>query len=308
MVSRAPQCKGGPVRVLIAGSSGFLGSHLVDRLRGENHEVVRLVRRAAGAGERRWDPYAGPLGPDVLDGVDAVVNLAGSPTLGNPHSRRWRTELRHSRVTTTRVLADAVARARGRVSFLAGNAIAWYGDHGDEPLPESADSRADTFLGAVTRDWEAATLPARDSGARVVVLRTVPVLDRRSAPLRQLHLLYRLGLGGRVGSGRQYFPMVSLRDWVGAVVHLLGSDVAGPVNVCAPQTPTYAEFNHALAAAVRRPAFLPVPAPLVRVAAGPMAPEVLGSVRAVPQRLLDDGYAFADHDVTAVLRTGLSAD
>jgi uncharacterized protein (TIGR01777 family) len=297
------------VRALIAGSSGFLGSHLVDRLRSDGHVVTRLVRREPSRDELRWDPYAGPLDPAVLGDVDAVVNLAGSPTLGNPHSSRWRHELRRSRVTTTRVLAEAVAAADGRPAFLAGNAIAWYGDHGDEPLPETADSRGGSLLTSVTREWQAATEPAQAAGCRVVLLRTVPVLDRRSAPLRQLRLLYRLGLGGPVGSGRQFFPVVSLRDWVGAVAHLLEhTEVDGPVNVCAPLTPTYGQLNRALAAAVHRPAFLRVPATAVRVAAGPMAPEALGSVRAVPQRLLDSGYEFRDPDVDAVLRTGLSAD
>jgi uncharacterized protein (TIGR01777 family) len=295
------------VRVLVAGSSGFLGSHLVDRLRADGHAVTPLVRREARSGERRWDPYAGPAAPDLLDGIDVVVNLAGSPTLGNPHSERWRTELRRSRVTTTRVLAEAIGRDGGAVDLVAGNGISWYGDHGDEPLAETADSRGQSLLTSVTREWQAATEPASAAGGRVVVLRTAPVMDRRSAPLKQLRLLYGLGLGGPIGSGRQYFPMVSLRDWVGAVAHLVDSAVEGPVNVCAPETPTYAEFNAALAAAVRRPAFLKVPAAAVQVAAGAMAPEALGSVRAVPQRLIDDGYAFADPGVTAVLRTALSA-
>jgi uncharacterized protein (TIGR01777 family) len=295
------------MRVIVAGSSGFLGTHLVDRLRSDGHDVTRLVRREAGAGERRWDPYAGPADPDLLADAEVVVNLAGSPTLGNPHSKRWRTELRRSRVTTTKVLADAIAAGERRPAFVAGNAIAWYGDHGDEPVTEASDSRGHSLLTGVTREWQAATEPARAHGSRVVLLRTVPVLDRRSAPLKQLRLLYGLGLGGPVGSGRQYFPLVSLRDWVGAVAHLVDSRVEGPVNVCAPETPTYAELNRALAAELHRPAFLKVPAPAVKVAAGPMAPEVLGSLRAVPQRLLDDGYSFADRDVAAVLRAGLNA-
>lgn len=294
------------MHVLVAGSSGFLGSHLVDRLRSDGHRVTRLVRREPGNDERRWDPYAGPLDPTALTDVDVVVNLAGSPTLGNPHSKRWRTELRRSRITTTRVLAEAIAADGGRAAFLAGNGISWYGDHGDEPLTEGADSRGQSMLTGVTREWQAATDPARAAGSRVVVLRTAPVLDRRAAPLKQLRLLFRLGLGGPVGSGAQYFPVVSLRDWVGAVAHLAGSTVEGPVNVCAPRTPTNAEFTRALGGAVHRPAVLRVPVTAVRLGGGPMAPEALGSLRVVPQRLLDDGYEFADPDVDAVLRTGLS--
>jgi uncharacterized protein (TIGR01777 family) len=293
------------MRVLVAGSSGFLGSRLVDRLTADGHQVIRLVRRTAGAGEVTWDPYAGPLDPATLDGIDVVVNLAGTPTMGNPHSRKWAHDLRHSRVTTTRVLAEAIAAAPHHPAYLAGNAIAWYGDHGDEPVTEDSDSRGDALLADVTRQWQQATRPAADAGARVVVLRTSPVLDATGAPLKQLRLLYSLGLGGPLGSGRQYFPVISTRDWIGAAAHLITSDVAGPVNMTAPVPPTNAEFSKAIARAVHRPAFLRVPAVAIKVAAGPLAPEVLGSVRAVPARLLDDGYGFADSDIDAMLAAAL---
>jgi uncharacterized protein (TIGR01777 family) len=296
------------VRVVLAGSSGFLGSHLVDELGRRGHEVVRLVRRApAGDGESRWDPYAGSVDGGLVRGADVVVNLAGSPTLGNPHSRRWMRRLRESRVVTTRLLAGALAAADSQPAFLAGNGISWYGDHGSAVVTEDSDSRGDALLTAVSRDWQEAARPAVDAGGRVCFLRTAPVLDEAAAPLKQLRQLFRLGLGGRLGNGHQRFPVISLRDWVGAVAHLVDSpDVSGPVNLCCPDTPTNRELTAALAGSVRRPAVVPVPAPLVRVAAGAMAPEVLGSVHARPQALLRSGYAFADLDVRDVLAAGLS--
>ena len=167
------------MRFLIAGASGFLGSRLRASLVGAGHDVTSLVRRAPGSGEARWDPYSGDLDPAVVEATDVVVNLAGSPTLGNPHSQKWARELRESRVTTTRVLADAIAASTRRPAFLAGNGISFYGDHGAEPLTEGADSRGDAFLTCVTIDWQAAAQPAVDAGARVCVLRTSPVMDRK---------------------------------------------------------------------------------------------------------------------------------
>lgn len=290
------------MRFLIAGASGFLGGRLREHLLGVGHDVTTLVRRAPGPGQAQWDPYSATLDLDLVEKSDVVVNLAGSPTLGNPHSSRWADDLRSSRVTTTQVLADAIAASNRRPAFLAGNGVSFYGDHGDQPVTEETQSRGEAFLTSVTIDWQAATQPAVDAGARVCVLRTAPVLDQHSAPLRQLRLLFRLGLGGRLGNGRQYFPVISLQDWVGAVSFLAEhEDVAGPVNLCCPETPTNAEFTKALAALVHRPAVVPVPAALLRPAAGRMAPELLGSIRAVPQVLLDEGFRFADRTVTDVL-------
>lgn len=290
------------MRYLIAGASGFLGSRLRAHLLGAGHDVTALVRRPPGAGEARWDPYSNTLDPRLLEETDVVVNLAGSPTLGNPHSSSWAERLLTSRVTTTRVLAEAIAASERRPAFLAGNGISFYGDHGDEPLGEDADSRGEAFLTGVTIAWQAAAQPAVDAGARVCVLRTSPVMDRHSPPLRQQLLQFRAGLGGRLGSGRQYMPMISLRDWV-AAVSFLGEhdDLAGPVNLCCPQVPTNAAFTQQLARLVHRPALLTVPAPVLRVAAGRMAPELLGSVRAVPQVLRDAGFEFADETVAAIL-------
>lgn len=297
------------MRFLIAGASGFLGSHLRASLRDAGHDVTSLVRRAPGTDEARWDPYSGVIDPAVVESADVVVNLAGSPTLGNPHSQKWADELRRSRVTTTRVLANAIAASTRRPAFLAGNGISFYGDHGDEPLTEAADSRGHAFLTGVTIDWQAAAQPAVDAGGRVCVLRTAPVMDRGSAPLRQQLLLFKTGLGGRLGNGRQYMPMISLRDWVGAV-RFLGEhdDVQGAVNLCCPATPTNADFTAALARLVHRPAVFAVPAAVLRPAAGRMAPELLGSVRAVPRVLQDAGFDFADRTVADVLASATAHD
>ena len=296
------------MHVLVAGASGFLGRHLIDALAARDHTVTQLVRRdPAAADESRWDPAAGRVDAQVVEAADLVVNLAGSPTIGNPHSSRWARNLRESRVTTTRTLAEAIAGSARKPAFLAGNAVAIYGDHGPEQITENGDSRGHSLLTEVTREWEAVAAPARAAGARVCVLHTAPILDRSSEPLRSLRLLFRLGLGGTVGSGRQYFPVISLRDWLGGVVHLAEHpDASGPFNLCCPETPTNAEFTRALSRTVGRPAILPVPSPLIKIGAGPLAPELLGSLNVVPQALLDAGYEFRDRDVTAVIAAGLA--
>ncbi|MQW77280.1 TIGR01777 family protein [Nocardioides sp. dk4132] len=300
------------MHVVIAGSSGFLGTHLRAELDRRGHRTTALVRRpATGPGESTWDPGAGTLDRDVVASADVVVNLAGSPTLGNPHSRRWARELEQSRVRSTDVLARAVADCAGAgrgPAFLAGNGISYYGDHGEHELTEASDSRGQALLTRVTRVWQAAAQPAVDAGARVVVLRTAPVMDRRAAPLRPLVPLFRAGLGAFLGNGRQHMAMCSLRDWVGGVVHTAEHpDLDGPVNLTCPEPPTNAEFTRELAAQLHRPALALVPGPLLRLGAGGMAPELLGSLNVRPAKLLDSGYEFHDPDVASVLATGLAA-
>lgn len=291
------------MRFLIAGASGFLGTRLRESLVLAGHEVTSLVRRTPGPGQAQWDPYSDDLDPDLVEQADVVINLAGAPTLGNPHSKRWATELLESRVRTTAVLAAAIAKSGRRPDFLAGNGISYYGDRGDEVLTEASGTSGDAFLTEVTRQWQAATDVATEAGARVCVLRTAPVLDQDSPPLKQLLLLFKAGLGGKLASGEQYFPIISTEDWVGAVTFLAEhGEARGPVNLCCPTTPTNAEFTRELAGLVRRPAFFKVPGFVLRPAAGRMAPEVLGSVRAVPQVLIDTGFRFADQDVADVLR------
>ncbi|SFC53354.1 hypothetical protein SAMN04487968_107204 [Nocardioides terrae] len=292
-------------RVVMAGSSGFLGSHLREELQRRGHEVTQLVRRPARSGESTWDPYGGGLDAGVIENADVVVNLAGSSTFGNPHSRRWSTALRNSRVTTTRVLAEAIAAAGSRPAYLAGNAVGWYGDHGPQPVGESADSRGHTLMTSVCRDWQDAALPAVEAGGRVAFLRTSPVLDRAAPPLRQLVPLFRAGLGARIGDGRQRMPVVSLRDWLGGVLHVLEHDIAGPVNITCPVAPTNAQFTDELARQVGRKALVAAPAPLIRIGAGRLSPELLGSVDARPEVLTASGYEFRDPDIRAVLTTAL---
>jgi len=296
------------VHVVVGGGSGFLGRNLTEALRARGHTTTSLTRREPTTdSESQWDPAAGRVDGQVIEDADVVVNAAGSPTIGNPHSKRWARNLRESRVTSTRTLAEAIAGSTKKPAFLAGNAVAVYGDHGDAPVTEAGDSRGHTLMADVTRVWEAAAQPAIAASARVCVLRTSPVMDRESEPLRILRRLYRLGLGGRLGSGQQYFPMVSLRDWLAAVVFLAEHDTAsGPVNICCPETPTNADFTRALAHAVGRPAFVPVPSPAIRITAGPLAPELLGSVNLIPQVLLDAGFEFRDRDAAAVVAAGLS--
>lgn len=296
------------MKIVIAGASGFLGSHLVERFHDHGHDVTRLVRRpTTAADESQWDPYAANVDAAVIEEADVVVNVAGAPTVGNPHSEKWARELEESRVRTTRVLAEAIAASDRKAAFLAGNGISYYGDHGAEVVTEDSDSRGDALLTRVTKVWQAAADPAVEAGARVCVLRTSPVMDRRSPPLKQMRLAFRVGLGARLGDGRQYFPMISLRDWVGAVAFLAGHETAaGPFNLCCPETPTNGEFTDTLATALDRKAFLAAPKAVLRVGAGKMAPELLGSVNARPAALEGAGYPFRDRDVTAVLASALA--
>ncbi|WP_109508696.1 TIGR01777 family oxidoreductase [Nocardioides speluncae] len=296
------------MHLVIAGSSGFLGSHLVTHLEARGHEVSRLVRREpTSPSESRWDPYAGTLDRTLVRQADVVVNLAGAPTAGNPHSKKWARELRNSRVVTTRVLADTIAGGTGKPTLVAGNAIGWYGDHRDREVTESTASVGDSFMTEVCREWQAATEPAAEHGSRVIVLRTSPVIDRAAPPLKQMLLPWRLGLGARLGDGSQFFPIVSLRDWLAAVTFLAESELpAGPYNVSCPIAPTNREFTQALASAVGRKARLAAPATVLRTLAGRLAPEVLGSTRVRPMALQDAGFEFRDHDAIDVIAAALS--
>jgi len=285
------------MRFLIAGGTGYLGTALRRRLEQEGHQVTGLTRRTPAAGQVRWDPARAPLGVELVENADVVVNVSGSSLLGNPHSSSYARRLFDSRVQTTRVLAEAIAKSNHKPAFLAGNGSSYYGDHGDEEVTEDSESRGDALLTRVTRDWQAATGPASDAGARVCVLRTAPVFGPGSMAAKALGLIFRLGVGGRLGSGRQYFALVSTHDWVEAVIRLATDEAfSGPVNLATPQAATNAEFTAALGRALHCPTVVSVPAPLIRLGAGPMAPELL----------LRSGFEFRYPTVESTLRYALA--
>lgn len=296
------------MRIVLAGGSGFLGTAWRDHLAQEGHEVVRLVRgEAMSASESSWDPHAGQVDQAVVESADVVACLSGSPLAGNPHSAKYRRTLRDSRVRPTMTLAEAIARSDRKPAFLAQNGTSFYGDRGDEVLTEDSETAPGSLLTEVTREWQAATEPAAEAGARVCVLRTAPVMDRRGLTLRLIRLVFLTGLGGPLGDGKQYFPLISLPDWVGAMTFLANRDEsAGPYNLSIPNPCTNAEFTAALGARLHRPTRLRVPATPIRIAAGQLSGELLGSARIVPAKLLAEGFVFEHPDLESVLTVALN--
>jgi uncharacterized protein (TIGR01777 family) len=276
---------------------------------GREHEIVRLVRSTpARAGEYRWDPLAGEVDRAALAGVEGIVHLAGETVAGRWTESKKR-RIRDSRVLGTRALATAAAAAgaRPRVMVCA-SAIGYYGDRGDERLTEDSPP-GEGFLAEVVQEWEAAAEPARAAGIRVVNLRFGIVQSAKGGALRTQLPLFRLGLGGRVGSGRQYVSWVAIDDVVRAIEHALGSErLSGPANVTAPDPVTNAEYARALGRVLHRPALLPAPGPAVRLVLGEFGGEVLDGQRVMPARLLADGFGFAYPELEAALRHVLSRD
>ncbi|WP_236788839.1 TIGR01777 family oxidoreductase [Amycolatopsis sp. GM8] len=285
------------MRVLVAGSRGLIGTALVTALAEAGHEVRRLVR---GSGEYTWDPPAGRIDDNALKGVDAVVNLCGS-SMVNRWSAARKQMITDSRVEPTEVLAEAVAEYEIPVLVNA-SAVGFYGDRGDRVLDET-EPRGEGFLAHLCEAWEAAAAPAKRAGARVVHARTGLVLSRHGGLLGVLKPLFRFGLGGRLGDGKQYLPWISECDEAGALRFVLEHDsLSGPVNLAGPEPVTNAEFTRALGLALHRPAPWRVPAFALRLALGETADEMaLVSQRAVPAALRDAGYAFIHPTVDAAL-------
>lgn len=290
-------------RVLLTGSSGLLGSALLVSLKSRGFEVTRLVRgRVSEEGQIHWDPMR-PPNPESVTGFDAVIHLAGESVVG-----RWtaakKAKIRDSRVTSTRNLVHAITsiQERPRV-FISASAIGYYGNRDDDPLNETSSAGAG-FLADVCREWEAATKPAADAGIRAVQLRTGVVLSREGGALRKMLLPFRLGIGGRIGSGRQWISWIHIQDWVGAVQHILKNDlVQGPVNLVAPKPVTNADFTKTLASVLSRPAIFPVPAIAAKLAFGEMAEDVLLAGQQVePARLVHSGYPFQYSDLLKALQ------
>lgn len=289
--------------IAIAGSSGLIGSALLTALRAADHRVVRIVRRApANADELHWDPDGGEFDAGALRGVDAVVNLCGI----NIGKRRWsgafKQNLRDSRITPTEVLSAAVADA-GVGVLVNASAVGYYGDTKDRTVDETA-SAGTGFLAQLCADWEAATAPARQAGARVVLARTGVVLASSGGALRRLRPLFSVGLGARLGNGRQYMSWISLEDEVRALQFAISDRrLSGPVNLTGPAPVTNAEFTAALGRAVNRPTPLMMPGFAVRAALGEFAEEsLLGGQRAIPAVLERAGFEFHHKTVGEALR------
>jgi uncharacterized protein len=289
------------MKVAVTGSSGLIGTALVASLRADGHEVIRLVRRPPrGADEARWDPRAAdagliPYAPGVLDGLGACVHLAAAGVADRRWTARYKAEIRASRVLGTRTLAGALAKlSPPPATLVAASAIGWYGDTGGREVDESAPA-GQAFLARLVRDWEAAAGPAVDAGVRVVHTRSGLVLTPRGGLLARLLPLARLGVFPRFGSGGQAMSWISLSDEVGAIRFLLDrKDISGPVNLTAPAPATNSEFTAALSAAVGRRdlPWLRVPAPVLRLALGEAAVELLTSTGVLPRRLQEAGYEF----------------
>ncbi len=290
------------MRIAVAGSSGLVGSALVPHLRDAGHDVLRLVRRPpARPDELEWDPDAGRLDPGALAGLDAVINLAGVNAGDRPLTRSRKRAVITSRLRTTSLLARTIAAsADGLRVLLQASGIGAYGDRGDDVLDES-QPYGHTFFAELVRRWEAQTAVAREAGARVVHLRTGVVLSPSGGALGRLLPLLRAGVGGPLGSGRQFWSWITLPDEVRAIEHLLHADVEGPANLSA--TPARnAEVVGALARELHRPARVRVPAPALRLVLGDFSSEVLGSVRAQASVLHDAGFRFAHPQIAAAAR------
>jgi uncharacterized protein (TIGR01777 family) len=292
------------MRVLISGSSGFIGSALVSHLRSSGHSVVRLVRSSTTAEDAAlvWNPANGTIDSSGLDGFDAAIHLGGE----NVTSRRWSASqkdlIHNSRIDSTRLLADALQSVPNPPSvFLCASASGFYGDRGDKLLTESDESGND-FLANSTRAWERATDGIANAGIRVANLRFGLALSASGGLLDRLVPIFRLGLGGRLASGRQYMSWISRLDVVRAVEHILSDDsISGPVNVSSPNAVSNSEFTAALGKALRRPAFFFVPEIALRITQGEVTDAVLASVRMQPDVLINSGFEFDHPDLKSAL-------
>jgi len=294
----------GPQCVAVSGASGLIGSALSAFLGGGGHAVRRLVRGSAGPGEVAWDVERRLVDAEALEGVDAVVHLAGASIGEGRWTEERKEAIRRSRTVGTRVLCEALARLRRRPRVLVcGSAVGFYGSRGDEPLTE-ASSAGDDFLAEVTREWEAATAPAADAGIRVVHLRSGMVLSPRGGALAKLLPVFRYGAGGRVGSGQQWVSWVSIEDVLGLIQHALFDEtLRGPVNAVAPQAVRQKELAQALGRVLHRPALAPLPAPAVRAAFGEMGEVLLlGGQLVVPSVAHAHGFTFLYPELEPALR------
>jgi uncharacterized protein (TIGR01777 family) len=293
------------MRIAVAGASGLIGSALVPALRTAGHDVVRLVRRAPETPEEAaWDPAAGTIDEDALGDVGAIVNLAGA-NIGQRWTRDARRRILDSRVDGTRLLAETAARLEPRPALLLASAVGAYGPRGDEELTEES-TRGEGFLADVVRAWEETADPARAAGVRVVHFRQGIVLSKGGGALARMLLPFRLGAGGRVGSGAQWWSWVALDDVVGAYVRAVGEPLEGVYNLASPGLTRNRDFVDALGRVLHRPTVLPLPGVAVRLLFGEMGEQMLlDGQRAVPARLDAIGFTFAYPEIEGALARAL---
>ena len=295
------------MKIAVTGASGLIGSALVPHLRARGDEVLRLVRRTAVApDEVEWDPATGTVDLEALAGVDAVVHLAGAGVGDHRWTDAYKKTILDSRVNGTSTIARAMAQLDPRpTTLVSGSAIGWYGDTGERAVDETAPAGTG-FLADVVRAWEAAADPARDAGIRVTHARTGLVVSGAGGAWARLFPIFKLGLGGKLGSGRQYWSWISLRDEVAALTYLLDNEsLSGPVNLTGPDPVTNADVTAAMGEVLHRPTLFAVPAFALKTVLGEFSSEVLGSSRVVPAVLEQSGFAWQDPTVEAAIRAAL---
>ncbi|SED32311.1 hypothetical protein SAMN05216489_03145 [Streptomyces sp. 3213] len=294
-------------RIAVTGASGLIGSALVRSLTADGHEVVRLVRRAArGADEVCWDPEGEYVDAAALDGCDAVVNLAGAGVGDHRWTDAYKKTVRDSRVLGTAALAEAVASLdRPPRVWVNGSAIGFYGETGDRAVDEDAPP-GDGFLPSLCVEWEEATAPVQEAGVRTVFARTGLVVAKDGGAWAKLFPLFKAGVGGRFGDGRQYWSFVALHDEVAAIRHLIDTEgLSGPFNLTAPNPLTNREITAAMGRVLRRPSLFTVPTPALKLVLGEMSGDVLGSQRVLPKRLLESGFTFTFPEIEGAIRAAL---
>ncbi|MEU0393087.1 TIGR01777 family oxidoreductase [Streptomyces sp. NPDC006208] len=295
------------MRIAVTGSTGLIGTALVHSLRADGHEVVRLVRRPARAGDEvEWDPDRQYVDVAGLVGCDGVVHLAGAGIAGRRWTDAYKRQIRDSRVLGTAAIAEAVASlAEPPRVLVCGSAVGFYGDCGDRVLDENSPP-GDGFLPKVCVEWEEAAAAAEEAGVRTAFARTGLVVSRRGGAWGRMFPLFKAGLGGRLGHGRQYWSFIALHDEIAALRHILDTEsLSGPVNLTAPNPVTNAEVTAAMGRVLHRPTLFTAPPPALRVVMGELAAEVLGSQRVLPKRLLASGFTFAFPTVDEAIRAAL---
>lgn len=296
------------MRILVTGATGLVGTAFTSLAAARHYDIVALTRKARSEHDIEWDPQNGTIQASRLEGFDAVVHLAGDSIAAGRWSQAKKTRIRDSRVQGTKLLCKTLAQLKDRPSTLiSASAIGYYGDRGDQILDENS-AAGSLFLSELCKAWEQATAPANDAGIRVVNARIGVVLSPQGGALAQMLTPFRLGVGGIVGNGRQYWSWIALEDLTHAFLHAISNDsLRGPVNFVSPQPTTNTEFTKALGKALHRPTLLPMPAFAAKMALGEMATELLlASARVIPSQLTESGYEFRHADLTETLKSLVS--